>query len=194
MYLNDPRHWSQVSNQVLWCVQSFCIKGTGVASVRDAGKYVVESHCAVKSIVETWSTSRAKFFASFLSAKACSIMASSGSPCGAHLRNWRVCGWPSGGLTESNWFVYVSFIQACTHCFSYSSSFLQKLIVSFLACFLHRFLPSYWFVCFNFNSLNPPACQRVLVFAETMLKVWVSSCADCCFAYVALAECIVRSR
>lgn len=83
----------------------------------------------------------------------------------------------------------MSFIQSSMHALLLLLFFIPSKTHCFVPCFLHRFLPSYWFVC----SISP-ACQRVLVFAETMLKVWVSSCADCCFAYVALAECIALDR
>lgn len=181
MYLNDPRHWSQVSNQVLWCVQSFCIKGTGLS-----GWKTWASQFVTVFVVETWSTSRAKFFASFLSEKACSIMASSGSPCGAaHLRNWRVCGWPSGGLTESNWsfmclildwhcqfvfnLIHVDNKRAChsvKHARTVSlillHSFKNSLFRSLLASSIVSFLPIGLFVQFQFTqSASLPVCFGV---------------------------------
>ena len=158
-----------------------------------SGKYMIR-----QSPPETWSTSRVKIFVSFLSAKACSIMASSGSPCGAHLRNWGVCGWPWGGLTESNWsfmclildwhcqFVFNlihvdnkrachSFSQACTHCFSYSSSFLQKLIVSFLASYIVSFLPIGSFVQFRQPASVFWCLQKLcLRFGSPLVRIVVS--------------------
>ena len=84
-------------------------------------------------------------------------------------------------------------------------SAMKTAYCSALCVFLYRFLPSlmlsfvYWFVCFCFNPLNPPASQHVLwtcllVFVEAMLELWVPSFTDLRFAHGALAERAICSK